>query len=218
MINVRRVKQEDLPQILEIYNEVIATTTAVYDYEPHTLAMREDWFKTKQAQGFPVFVAEENEKILGMSSIGPFRNWAAYQYTVENSVYVSGERRGRGIGKLLMPPIIEAAMQLNMHTIVAGIDATNEVSLKLHRYFGFEEVAHFRQVGYKFGRWLDLKFLQLLLGTQQNPGKNRQYHEIILVDKWKIVLRHTNIPIHWATTASLEVPIFPRCCITMWKN
>lgn len=165
MINIREARHEDLPQILEIYNEVITNTTAVYDYEKDTLAMREEWFETKQAQGFPVFVAVESEKILGMSSIGPFRNWAAYKYTVENSVYVSSERRGSGIGKLLMPPIIDVAKRLNMHTIVAGIDATNEASLKLHRRFGFEEVAHFRQVGYKFERWLDLKFLQLLLSS-----------------------------------------------------
>jgi phosphinothricin acetyltransferase len=170
MINVRDARVEDLPQILEIYNDVIVNTTAVYDYDPHTLPMREEWFKTKQIQGFPVFVAEEKGRILGMSSIGSFRHWAAYKYTVENSVYVTSDRRGCGIGKLLMPPIIDAAKKLNMHTIVAGIDATNEASLKLHSHYGFKEVAHFRQVGFKFDRWLDLKFLQLLLN-------NESYHD-----------------------------------------
>jgi L-amino acid N-acyltransferase len=79
--------------------------------------------------------------------------------------------RGKGIGKLLIPPLIDAARQLQMHTLLAGIDATNEASLKLHKFFGFEEVAHFKQVGYKFGRWLDLKFLQLMLNTPESPSE-----------------------------------------------
>ena len=160
---IRLAEEKDLPQMLEIYNDIILNTTAVYDYEPHTLEMRKQWFKTKQQQGFPVFVAEEENNIVGFSSFGPFRVWAAYKYSVENSVYVKSSEREKGIGKLLMPPLIDAAKKLNMHTIIAGIDATNEASLKLHRSFGFEEVAHFKEVGYKFGRWLDLKFLQLVL-------------------------------------------------------
>ena len=163
MIHIREAVEDDLPPILEIYNEVIKNTTAVYDYEPHTLEMRRQWFATKKEQGFPVFVAEENKKILGLSSIGTFRAWAAYKYSVENSVYVAAEARGKGIGKLLIPPLIEAAKKLNMHTIIASIDTSNEASLRLHKSFGFVEVAHFKEVGWKFGRWLDLKFLQLML-------------------------------------------------------
>ena len=163
MIHVRYARENDLPAILAIYNDVIVNTTAVYDYDPHTLEMRTAWFNTKKEQGFPVFVAEEEGKILGLSSIGPFRAWAAYKYSVENSVYVGAEARGKGIGKLLMPPIIEAAKASGMHTIIAGIDAGNEASIRLHRHFGFEEVAHFKQVGWKFERWLDLKFLQLIV-------------------------------------------------------
>ena len=163
MIIIRHATEDDLPEILAIYNDVIINTTAVYDYEPHTLEMRHQWFKTKQEQGFPVFVATENEKIVGLSSIGPFRAWAAYKFSVENSVYVASDSRGKGIGKLLLPPLIEAAKNLGLHTIIAGIDATNEASIKLHRHFGFEEVAHFKEVGFKFNRWLDLKFLQLVI-------------------------------------------------------
>ena len=163
MIQIREAIQEDLPQLLTIYNDIILHTTAVYDYEPHTLEMRQAWFKVKQDQGFPVFVAEEDGKILGFSSIGPFRAWAAYKYSVENSVYVATEVRGKGIGKLLIPPLIDASKKMGMHTIIAGIDASNEASLKLHKSFGFEEVAHFKEVGWKFERWLDLKFLQLIV-------------------------------------------------------
>lgn len=166
---IRNATEQDLEQILGIYNEVIMSTTAVYEYKPHTMEMRRDWFRTKQQQGFPVFVAEEDGKIFGLSSIGPFRAWAAYRYTVENSIYVSAESRGKGIGKLLMPPLIRAAEELQMHTIVSGIDASNDASIRLHEYFGFKEVAHFKQVGFKFNKWLDLKFLQLTLSTPVNP-------------------------------------------------
>jgi L-amino acid N-acyltransferase len=160
---VRQATEHDLPAILAIYNGVIVNTTAVYDYVPHTLEMRRSWFNSKQEQGFPVFVAEEEGIVLGLSSIGPFRAWAAYQFSVENSIYVAEAARGRGVAKLLMPPVIEAARKLGMHTMIAGIDAGNEASLQLHRHFGFEEVAHFKEVGWKFNRWLDLKFLQLML-------------------------------------------------------
>jgi len=162
-INIRQATKEDLPQILTIYNDVILHTTAVYNYDPHTLEMRIEWFEGRQQQGFPVFVAEEDNMIVGFSSIGPFRAWQAYQYTVENSVYVKTDCRGKGIGKLLMPPLIDTARQLGLHAIVAGIDATNDVSIAMHKQFGFVEVAHFKEVGYKFDRWLDLKFLELIV-------------------------------------------------------
>jgi phosphinothricin acetyltransferase len=163
MVKVRHATENDLPQILEIYNDIIATTTAVYYYEPHTLEMRTQWFNERKEKGFPVFVAEKDGVILGMSTIGPFRIPTAYLHSVENTVHVSAYARGKGIGKLLMPPIINAARELKMHTIIAGIDASNEVSLHLHKSIGFEEVAHFKEVGFKFDRWLDLKFLQLML-------------------------------------------------------
>jgi phosphinothricin acetyltransferase len=170
MIQIRTATEADLQAILDIYNDAILNTTAVYDYEPHTLEMRRQWFRIKEAQGYPVFVAEENSRVAGFSSIGPFRAWAAYKYSVENSIYVAAGQRGKGIGKKLLEPLIQAAEQLDMHTIIAGIDATNETSIKLHRSFGFTEVAQFKQVGYKFGRWLDLTFMQLLLKTPEQPA------------------------------------------------
>lgn len=168
---IRNANENDLPQLLEIYNDIILNTTAIYQYQPHRLETRKEWFTTKQQQGFPVYVAEDNDHIVGFSTLGTFRNWQAYKYSVENSVYVATEQRGKGIGKLLLPPVINAAKQMQMHTVIAGIDATNMVSLKLHKNFGFQEVAHFRQVGYKFGRWLDLKFLQLILETPETPSE-----------------------------------------------
>jgi L-amino acid N-acyltransferase len=169
MIHIRQAVEQDIPEMLAVYNDIILHTTAVYDYRPHTLEMRQAWFKTKQEQQFPVFVASAHGRLVGFSSIGPFRNWAAYKYSVENSIYVAADQRGQGIGKLLLSPLIEAAKTLNMHTIIAGIDATNEASIRLHQHFGFTETAHFKQVGYKFGKWLDLKFLQLILDTPYKP-------------------------------------------------
>jgi L-amino acid N-acyltransferase len=162
-MEIRNAKETDLPQMLDIYNEIIANTTAVFQYDPHTLGMRKEWFAQKQKEGFPVFVAEENDEIIGFSTIGAFRNWQAYKYSVENSVYVRADQRGKGIGKLLLQPLIDAAKQMGMHTIIAGIDASNKTSIALHKQFGFVEVAYFKEVGYKFGRWLDLKFLQLIV-------------------------------------------------------
>ncbi|MFN2437920.1 MAG: N-acetyltransferase family protein [Chitinophagaceae bacterium] len=170
-MQVRLANENDLEQLLQIYNDIILNTTAVYQYQPHTLQMRREWFETKNRQGFPVFVAEDSDNIVGFSTLGNFRNWQAYKYSVENSIYVASAYRGKGVGKLLMPPLIDAAEKMDMHTIIAGIDATNEASLRLHKTFGFKEVAHFKEVGYKFKRWLDLKFLQLILKTPKVPSE-----------------------------------------------
>ncbi|MEP6615389.1 MAG: N-acetyltransferase family protein [Ginsengibacter sp.] len=169
MIQIRKATEADLPGMLEIYNDIICNTTAVYDYEPQSISVRKNWFAVKHAAGFPVFVVEADGLVIGFGSIGPFRNWAAYKYSVENSIYVSAAHRGKGAGKLLLPYLIESASEMNMHTIIAGIDDSNTSSLRLHKSFGFEEVASFKQVGYKFNRWLNLKFLQLILPTPYHP-------------------------------------------------
>ena len=169
MIIIREAREADLPALLAIYNHVILHTTAVYTYEPQSMEARKAWYADKVASGYPVYVAEEEDRILGFSSYGPFRAWPAYKYTIENSVYVTGEQRGKGIGKMLIRPLIESAHDRGYHAIIAGIDASNDASIRLHASFGFLEVAHFRQVGYKFGRWLDLKFMELLLETPAVP-------------------------------------------------
>ncbi|MEP6682374.1 MAG: N-acetyltransferase family protein [Parafilimonas sp.] len=163
MIEIRKASENDLPSMLDIYNEIIENTTAVFQYDPHTLEMRKEWFAKKQEENFPVFIAEENNVIVGFSTFGQFRNWQAYKYSVENSVYVKADQRGKGIGKLLLQPLIDAAKEMKLHTMIAGIVADNEARIALHKQFGFVEAAHFKEVGYKFNTWLDLKFLQLML-------------------------------------------------------
>ena len=169
MALIRLASEADVAAMLEIYNDIIANTTAVYEYFPHTLDMRQSWFRALRELDLPVFVALETDRIVGFSSLSPFRKWGAYKYSAESSVYVASDRRGAGIGPLLLAPLVEAAGARQLHTIIAGIDATNEASIRLHVRFGFQQVAHFRQVGFKFGQWLDLKFFQLLLETPQAP-------------------------------------------------
>jgi phosphinothricin acetyltransferase len=160
---IRTAVESDLGDLLAIYNDVILNTTAVYSEQPHTMEMRKAWYDDRIANNFPVFVAEINEEIAGFSSFGHFRVWPCYRYTVEVSVYVEKSHRGKGISKMLLQALIDRAKEMNLHAIIAGISADNEISIKLHQSFGFREVANFKEVGYKFGRYLDLKFLELLI-------------------------------------------------------
>jgi L-amino acid N-acyltransferase len=162
-IEIRPAGSDDLEAMLAIYNDAIVNTTAVYDYQRRTADAQRQWFETKQAQRLAVLVAVENAGIIGFGSFGPFRPWPAYQFTVENSLYVDSAFRRKGAGTALLASLVTAAHTAGYHTMVAGIDATNEASLALHRKAGFEPVAHFREVGWKFERWLDLVFMERLL-------------------------------------------------------
>jgi L-amino acid N-acyltransferase YncA len=163
LVTIRPAVEGDLPQILDIYNDVILTTTAVYSEHPHTLEMRKDWFYERTSSGFPVIVAEQNGKVAGFATYGHFRAWPCYRFTKEHSVYVNKDSRGQGISKLLLNEIIDHATKAGMHALIAGIDSENDVSVQLHTRFGFTQVARFKQVGYKFDRWLDLIFMELIL-------------------------------------------------------
>jgi L-amino acid N-acyltransferase len=155
--------------ILEILNEAIVNSTALYDYQPRPPEAMEGWFKTKDAGNFPVVGAMEGNRLLGFASYGTFRAWPAYKYTVEHSVYVHREHRGQGIGVVLMKKLIEAARWQEYHVMVGGIDATNRASIAMHEKLGFTHAGTVRHAGYKFGRWLDLAFYQLLLETPRSP-------------------------------------------------
>ena len=163
-MNVRPATHDDLPGILAIYNEAVLNTTATYDYEPRTLEHRTAWFDDHVKHNYPVFVAVDQEgRVAGWSALNRYHDRKGYQFTSENSVYVAADQRGRGIGRLLMNPLIEAARQQGLHAILAGIDADNQASLRLHASFGFVKVAHLKQVGFKFGRWLDVVYMELML-------------------------------------------------------
>ena len=155
---------DDLPGLLAIYNEVIATSTAIYTEQPATLDDRVTWWNARIAQGYPVLVATDGTGVIGFASFGDFRAWPGYRFTVEHSVHVRADRRGGGVGTALMRVLLARATALGKHVMIAGVDADNQASLQFHERLGFQRVAHFSQVGLKFGRWLDLVFLQRLLG------------------------------------------------------
>lgn len=157
-------------QILAILNEAIANSTALYDYHPRTLAMMDTWFDAKEKGQYPVIGAvDEQHRLLGFASYGAFRNWPAYKYSVEHSVYVDKDCRGRGVGALLLEAVVARARLQQYHTVIGGIDATNGVSIALHTRFGFQFCGRVRHAGFKFGRWLDLDFYQLILDTPSQP-------------------------------------------------
>jgi L-amino acid N-acyltransferase YncA len=161
---IRPAETADLPAILDIYNEVIRTSTAVYADEPKSLEDRRAWFEDRRAQHYPVLVATgASDQVLGFSSFGDFRSWPGYRYTVEHMVHVHADARGKGLGTQLIEALFPYARDLGKHVMVAGVDADNAASIALHKKLGFEAVAHFREVGFKFGRWLDLVFLQRLI-------------------------------------------------------
>ena len=162
-IKIANATEKDLPGILEVYNDAILHTTAVYQEDTHTLSMRKLWFEEKQKAALPVFAAFINEEFAGFSTYGPFRNWPGYRYTIEHSVYVKKDFRGIGVGRKLIEKLIEYAKKEKMHAMIAGIDAAGEASIGLHLSMGFKEVGYFNEVGFKFNKWLDLKFLELIL-------------------------------------------------------
>lgn len=156
--------------ILDIFNEAIINSTALYDYQPRSLASMETWFSSKDKGGFPVLgLEDEAGTLLAFGSYGTFRAWPAYKYSVEHSVYVHKDHRGQGLGVQVMQALIAAARQRDVHAMIGAIDASNAGSLALHERLGFRQVGCLPQVGFKFGRWLDLAFYQLLLDTPLNP-------------------------------------------------
>ena len=156
--------------ILAIFNEAIANSTALYDYRPRAPESMVGWFEAKSRGRYPVIgVEDESGTLMGFASYGPFRAWPAYKYTVEHSVYVDARFRGQGVGRALLGAIILAAEQQDYHVMVGGIDAANAVSIKLHESLGFKACGVVRHAGFKFGRWLDLAFYQLILRTPATP-------------------------------------------------
>ena len=157
--------------ILEIFNDAIVNSTALYDYQPRTAQNMLAWFDAKRTGNWPVIGVEDAQgQLLGFCSWGSFRNYPAYKYTVEHSVYVHPLHRGRGLGQKLMELLIaEAKQRGDVHALIGAIDAANEGSIALHQRLGFVHVGQLPQVGFKFGRWLDLAFYQLTLQTPSHP-------------------------------------------------
>ncbi len=163
MIQIRTYTITDCPAILAIINEVILTSTALYDYHPRTLEQQIAIFEDKISKGFPIIVAEENNQVIGFGYYSEFRFREAYKFTVEHSVYADKNYIGKGIGKLLLSELIQLAKAQKMHTMIGVIDSENLNSISFHEKFGFEEVGYIKESGYKFDKWLDSIFMQKIL-------------------------------------------------------
>lgn len=162
--------ERDLQPITAILNHVIATSTALYDYEPRPIAHVLAWAEQKAISGLPLRGAfDQNGQLLGFATYGPFRPQPAYKYTVEHSIYVKQDCHGQGIGTALMTDLLEKANFDQYHVVVGCIDADNHASIAMHKKFGFAHCGTVKQAGFKFGRWLDAAFYQKLLTTPDNP-------------------------------------------------
>lgn len=159
-LQISDATEADLAGLLGIYNDVIATSTAIYSDLPVTLAERRQWWRSRTAQGYPVLAARDAHGVAGFATFGDFRAWPGYRFTVEHSVHVRANGRGQGVGTLLVQALLPRAAALGKHVMMAGVDADNAASIRFHERLGFERSGHLREVGYKFGRWLDLVFLQ----------------------------------------------------------
>ncbi|MEI4768060.1 N-acetyltransferase family protein [Psychrobacillus sp. FJAT-51614] len=166
---IRPIQEKDLLDILDIYNDAILNTTAVYTYKPQTLENRQQWYQQKMDEGYPILVFELDNRVAGFATFGPFRAWPAYKYSIEHSIYVSKEFRKKGIATALMNDLIAIANEREYRTLIAGIDATNEKSIAMHKNFGFVHSGTINKAGFKFNRWLDLAFYQLDLSGPKNP-------------------------------------------------
>ncbi len=160
---IRNAAPKDLPAILEIINQAILETTAIYDYEIRTLEEQTAWFNKMIEDGMPVIVAEFEKEVIGYGSYNIFRPKIGYKFSVEHSIYLNDKSRGIGVGGRLLGSLIQRAKESGLHTMIAGIDATNRGSIKFHEKYGFVEKGYLREVGYKFDQWLDLVFMQLIL-------------------------------------------------------
>jgi Sortase and related acyltransferases len=157
---IRHATPSDLPGILDIYNDAVERTTAIWNETPADLANRREWYDSRIAANQPVLVAMRGETVLAYASYGPFRPFEGFRATAELSLYVSARERGQGLGRMLLEALIVEAERRGIHVLVAGIEAGNAPSIRLHQTLGFRETGRMPEVGRKFGRWLDLVLMQ----------------------------------------------------------
>jgi len=162
-MEIRDAVEADLERITEIYNEVLTTSTAIFNDRPATVEERIGWWKGRVEQGFPVLVAFEDGVILGFATFGDFRSWPGYRFTVEGTIHIHSTARRKGVGVTLLNALLDRAKAAGKHVMIAGVDALNIASLKFLEGHGFERVGHLHEVGYKFDRFLDLIFLEYRL-------------------------------------------------------
>lgn len=162
---LRDATPADLGAINEIYNHYVLHSTCTYQTEPGSMEERSAWFVAHGAK-HPVIVAELGGQVVGWGSLGKFHPRRAYENTVEDSIYLHHEARGKGLGKALLAELIARAQAIGHHTVIGCISADQPASLALHARFGFTESARLREVGLKFGRWLDVVWMQKMMSDE----------------------------------------------------
>ncbi|WP_414441137.1 N-acetyltransferase family protein [Burkholderia sp. 22PA0106] len=173
-MEIRDADWQDIEGITAIYNDAVLNTTAIWNETAVDAANRTAWLGDRRHAGYPVLVAvDDAQQVLGYASFGDWRAFDGYRHTVEHSIYVRGDQRGNGLGKTLMIALIDRARAIGKHAMVAGIEAGNTGSIRLHEKLGFENAGTLRQVGMKFGKWLDLTFMQLTLDGRATPDSPR---------------------------------------------
>lgn len=160
-MELRSAHHGDLDTILAIYNDAILHSPALWTDTPVERPDREAWLANRQALGLPVFVAEVDGQVIGYGSYGPWQSRFGYRYTVEDTVYLASEQRGKGFGRALLSALIEHARAAGLHVMVADIDSGNAASIALHEKLGFQQVGVIREVATKNDQWLDLTIMRL---------------------------------------------------------
>ncbi len=172
---IRDANHGDIDEVAAIYNDAVTQTTAIWNEATVDAANRSAWLADRQRAGYPLLVAvDAQDGVLGYASFSDWRAWDGYRHTVEHSIYVRADRRGTGIGEALLVALIDRAREIGKHVMVAGIEAKNAGSIRLHEKLGFEHAGHLKQVGAKFGQWLDLVFLQFTLDARTAPDGRRE--------------------------------------------
>jgi len=159
---LRPAAEADQPAILDIYNDAVLHSTATFDLRARTWEEHQGWCDEHRPP-YQVLVAAVGDEVAGFGSLSPFRAKPGYRFTAQDSIYIHKDFRGRGIGSALLRLLIETAREAGLHSIMALIDGGNTVSVHLHERFGFRHVGTFPEVGFKFGRWLDVVHMQKML-------------------------------------------------------
>ena len=166
---IRDAAEADLPALRDIFNDAVLNTTAIWMDNVVDLANRQAWFAARAQQGYPILVAENAAgEVVGYASFGDWRPFDGFCHTVEHSVYIRVDQRGKGLGPQLLTALIERAKACDKHVMVAAIESGNAASIRLHQRLGFAITGQMPQVGRKFGRWLDLTFMQLILTPERS--------------------------------------------------
>lgn len=163
---IRDATADDLPTILELNNLLIPVDSTAWTEQIETIEERRAWFTRKQADRWPVLVAEVDDRVVGFTTYGAFRDnakWEGYRFTAELTIHVAPDQHGGGVGRTLMEALVEQARADGLHTLVAAVDGANKGSVRFHERLGFVETARMPEIGFKFGRWLDLVLLQRVI-------------------------------------------------------